>query len=242
MPILVDQDGEIIDGWHRDLACRELGIHCPQEVRHFESDSERLQAAISLNANRRHLTCAQKRELIAALLKADPAMNDNHLGDIVGVSKNTVASVRNELESTRQIDKLEQRRGRDGKDRPAKYRRIMATTAKDTEKALAAINNLPPTDKIFDVTTAARHARRNGKKQELAARIITPLADDAIQLHHCRFQDLEIAPGTAHLICTDIPYGKEFLPELSDLGAFADRVLVPGGLLVTIRGSITSTK
>ena len=236
VPIIVDQDGKIIDGWHRDRACNELGIHCPREIRHFDSDAERLEVAISLNTNRRHLTRAQKREIVASLLKTDPSINDNHLGEIVGVSKNTVASVREELESTRQIDKLEQRRGRDGKDRPATYRRIISSTPKEMEKALTAINNLPPSNKILDVTTASRHARRHTKKQEIAARIITPLPDDAIQLHHCRFQDLAIAAGNAQLICTDIPYGKDFLPELRDLGIFAERILMDGGLLVTYSG------
>ncbi len=236
VPIIVDQHGDIIDGWHRDRACQELGIFCPREVRHFNSDVERLQVAITLNANRRHLTRAQRRDLIAAYLKADAAINDNHLGEIVGVSKNTVASVRDDLEATGQIDKLEQRRGRDGKDRPAKYRRIMASTPKETEKALAAINDLPASNKILDATTAARCARRHAKKQKIAGKVIMPLADDAIQLHHCRFQDLEITPASAQLVCTDIPYGKDFLPELNDLGAFADRVLAPGGLFVTYSG------
>lgn len=161
VPIIVDQDGEIIDGWHRDQACGELGIFCPREVRHFSSDAERLEVAITLNANRRHLTRVQRRELIAVYLKADTRINNNHLGEIVGVSKNTVAAVRGELESTRQIDKLEQRRGRDGKDRPATYRRIVASTPKENEKALAAINDLPPSNKILDATTASRYARRH---------------------------------------------------------------------------------
>jgi len=150
VPILVDQHGKIIDGWHRERACRELGTYCPREIRHFASDSERLQVAVSLNLNRRHLDRAQRREIIAALLKADPAINDNHLGQIVGVSKNTVASVRADLESTCQIDKLEQRRGRDGKDRPAKYRRIITSTANETEKALAVMSGVQAAEKPVD--------------------------------------------------------------------------------------------
>jgi site-specific DNA-methyltransferase (adenine-specific) len=242
VPIIVDQHGKIIDGWHRQQACDELGIFCSKEIRHFESNAERLMVAVSLNTNRRHLTRVQRREIIANLLKADPGMNDNHLGEVVGVSKNTVAAVRAKLESTRQIDKLEQRRGRDGKDRPAKYRRIIASTPTETEKAMTAINDLPPTYKILDSTTAARSARRYARKLEIAAKVITPLADDAIQLHHCRFQELDIAPGSAKLVCTDIPYGKEFLPELSALGDFAKRVLIPGGLMVTYSGQYYLTQ
>jgi len=103
VPILVDQGGKIIDGWHRQRACDELGIYCPREVREFVSEAERLEVAIGLNANRRHLNRQQRRELIAAFLKCDPRINDNHLGKIIGVSQNTVAAVRGELESTFQI-------------------------------------------------------------------------------------------------------------------------------------------
>jgi phage N-6-adenine-methyltransferase len=143
VPIIVDQDGKIVDGRQRDRICKELGIDCPRVVQHFASEAERLQVAITLNIPRRHWSCRQRRELIAAYLKLDPAINDNGLGDIVGVSKNTVASVRGELESTCQIDKLEQRRGRDGKDRPAKYRQILATTPKEAEEAIETIKSLP---------------------------------------------------------------------------------------------------
>lgn len=48
VPILVDQHGEIIDGWHRQQACDELGIFCPREIRQFESDAERLLVAVSV--------------------------------------------------------------------------------------------------------------------------------------------------------------------------------------------------
>ena len=238
--IVVDADGGIIDGEHRERACKELGIFCPREVWEFSSNAEKCQMAISLNVKRRHFTVKQRREVIAAYLRVDPAINDNELGEIVGVSKNTVAAVRAELESTCQIDKLEQRRGRDGKDRPAKYRRIMASSPKELEAALEALPNIPASGKIVDATTATRRARGHAKRQAIAAQVIAPLPDDAIRIYHCRFQELEekagIAAGSANLVCTDIPYGKDFLPEIAALAAFAERVLAPGGLFVTYSG------
>lgn len=242
IPIVVDQAGKVIDGRHRQRACDELGIYCSSEVREFASDAERLEVAISLNANRRHLNRQQRRELIGTYLKCDPRINDRHLGDIVGASKNTVAAERKRMESTGQIDQLPQRMGRDGKERPATYRRIIASTRSDLKKALEAIKTLPPSnsDKILDATTAARRARRHTKREDIAAKIIQPLADDAIRLYHCPFQQLVqvagIAPASVQLICTDIPYIKEFLPELGDLAAFAERILVDGGLFVTYSG------
>jgi hypothetical protein len=71
-------------------------------------------------------------------------------------------------------------------------------------------------------------------------RQVEPARDGDIQVYHRPFQKLEevaaIKPGTVNLVLTDIPYGQEFLPEVAALGAFASRILVEGGLLVTYTG------
>ena len=75
------------------------------------------------------------------------------------------------------------------------------------------------------------------RKAILQRQLLMPKTADAIRLYHCPFQQLEqtagVAPESVQLICTDIPYGKGFLPEVSELADFAGRVLVPGGLFVT---------
>ena len=45
--------------------------------------------------------------------------------------------------ATRQIDKFDKLRGRDGKDRPVKYKKIIANTPKEAETALKIIGDLP---------------------------------------------------------------------------------------------------
>ena len=71
-------------------------------------------------------------------------------------------------------------------------------------------------------------------------KIVKPLPTDSIRLYHCPFQELRGTAGlrskSVHLILTDIPYGKEFLAELDDLGRFAKEVLVEGGLFITFCG------
>jgi hypothetical protein len=238
---ITDQDGNLLDGWERDGICTELGIPFPLEIRHFASEAEKFELIVSVNAKRRQLNRQQTRNLIAAYLRADPAIADNYLASLIGgVSKNTVAEVRRELEATCQIDKLTKFRGRDGKSRPRKYARVIASTPRDLDIAKTIIGSLPPQDKILDATTAARHARRQQRKQEIESQIPVPLPDGAIRLYHCPFQQLEavagIASGSADVVLTDIPYGAEFLPQLPDLGAFAERILVEGGLFVMYSG------
>ena len=145
VPIVVDKDGNIIDGKHRDRACEELGIDCQRFIQTFGSEAEKWETVLSLNAKRRHLNREQKRDLIAAYLKANPEVNDNWLAETIGgVSKNTVKDVRENLEATCLIDKFTTLRGRDGKKRPAKYARIIVTTPKEQEIAERAILNLTP--------------------------------------------------------------------------------------------------
>ena len=107
IPIIMDQDGNIIDGWHRRLACDELGFFCPSEVRSFPTEADKFRLIVEVNCNRRQMNRQEKRELIATYLVVDPSISDNWLADIIGgISKNTVADERRRLEETRQIPKL----------------------------------------------------------------------------------------------------------------------------------------
>jgi hypothetical protein len=91
------------------------------------------------------------------------------------------------------------------------------------------------------ITRRLRHLQRAKEVEAAEQRLLaTPQPSDAIRLLHCGFQQLEqlagIEPESVNLICTDIPYGKGFLPQVSELADFAERVLVPGGVFVTLCG------
>ena len=102
--------------------------------------------------------------------------------------------------------------------------------------------HLPPScnGKMLDTTTASRRVRRQIQEKAWNGKVATPLATDSIRLYHCRFQELRETAGlrskSVHLILTDIPYGKEFLAELNDLGRLTKEVLVEGGLFITFCG------
>jgi hypothetical protein len=59
---------------------------------------------LSANIHRRHLTAEQKRELIAKLLKADPAKSNRQIATMVDASHPHVAKVRAELEKTGDVE------------------------------------------------------------------------------------------------------------------------------------------
>lgn len=242
VPIVMDQHHEIVDGKARRRACDELGItNYPTITNHVESETERLQLRLQLNCNRRHLTREQKRDMIAAYLKTDPQIGNRELGEIVGTSKNTVDSVRDELERDGVIDHFEKLRGKDKKFRN-KRRQILTNTEDEADEAADIIDQLPETDKIVPFKLAKRKAYRlkRQKEREEAAANAPPWNDKDIQLYHSRFQDLpekaKIKPGSVRLILTDPPYGKDWLDQWDDLGRRAAEDLEDGGLVIPHSG------
>lgn len=96
VPVIVDEDGEVIDGHHRMQIAQELGVPCPTVVREGLSDAEKRRMARNLNMQRRQLSTKQKRQIIADELAEDPGQSNNSLAKRLGVSDMTVASVRSE--------------------------------------------------------------------------------------------------------------------------------------------------
>ncbi len=241
--IIVDENGEIVDGVQRATICDELGIFCPTQVRLFASEAEKFELALTRNCTRRQLGRDDKKKLIATYLRVDPQISDHLLAQIVGgISSNNVAAVRAKLISAGDIKEYKKLRGKDGRYRPHKYVKIFANTPNELVLAQEAIHNLPPScdGKYLDVTTAQRRAARAVRLSETEDVEVSPTRKGDIRLFNCRFQDLEatarLRPNSAGLVLTDIPYVRDFLPQLDELGAFAERVLVEGGLFITYAG------
>ena len=70
IPIIVDEKGSTIDGFHREKACDELGVFCPREVREFTSEAEKYELILRANCRRRQLSRKQKEKLIRGLFAA----------------------------------------------------------------------------------------------------------------------------------------------------------------------------
>jgi hypothetical protein len=128
---IVLHEGKILDGRNRYEACL-LAEVAPRFV-DYDGDDPRA-FVISMNVHRRHLDQQQKRDLVEKLLRESPEHSDNRIADAVGVTDKTVTSVRDKLESTSEIPKLERTIGKDGKSRPAKRTPTKTRTAKDTVK------------------------------------------------------------------------------------------------------------
>ncbi len=143
VPIDVDEEGHILDGHHRYRACIELGIvDFPTIVRPGLSEEERRIFARKSNMLRRHLSRKQVRELIAEQLKDTPSWANNRIGQVLGADSKTVKTIRERLERTSEIPKLDKLIGADGKTRPVRQKRpaaVMASNADDLHRILEKI-------------------------------------------------------------------------------------------------------
>jgi hypothetical protein len=137
---------------------------------------------------------------------------------------------------------LKKLRGKDGKNRVASYSRIIVNSPRELQIARKIACKLPPScnGKILDTTTASRRVHRYANERAFNGQVLKPSPRDAIRLYHCPFQQLQkvasLRRKSVNLILTDIPYSKDFLPELDNLGKFAAEVLVDGGLFITFVG------
>lgn len=119
VPVILDEDGVTIDGHHRRKIAEHLGVECPTEVREGLTDAEKRTLALSLNVDRRHLSREQRRDLIAASLKADPQLSDREHARRTGADHKTVGGVRESLESGGEIPHLDYRDNPQGRQQPA---------------------------------------------------------------------------------------------------------------------------
>lgn len=136
VPVEYDEAGSILDGHHRVQICESLGlVDWPRFVRKGLSEDEKRAHARALNLSRRHLTSAQKREIIEAQLKETPSISSRAIAARFGVHHSTVSSVRARLEGTGEISQLEKTEGRDGKMRPKPIRTMFLPDAANVGEA-----------------------------------------------------------------------------------------------------------
>lgn len=93
-PVVVDENGVVLDGHHRQQVCAELGITAPVVILPGLTEDQKHDYAVRANLACRHLTQLQKRDLIRAELDRDPSRSDREIGRLAGADHKTVAGVR----------------------------------------------------------------------------------------------------------------------------------------------------
>jgi ParB-like chromosome segregation protein Spo0J len=93
-PIWRHQDGRIVDGRNRWLACQKAGVECPSNRYLGEDGAELIAFVVSMNDQRRHMTESQ-RSLVAANLASLKQGARTDLGPIGPMSQAEAAKLMN---------------------------------------------------------------------------------------------------------------------------------------------------
>lgn len=245
VPVVIDAEtGETIDGHHRLRAWTELraaGVKvgpCPRDVRRFASDAERIEAAVSLNLTRRHLTAKQRAEVARRL--RDEGWSLRRIADEAKVHPETI---RRDLRGVADATPATVT-GVDGKSYPARRPSIIVTSERDQERAAAALRSLgeEAPAKLLDLNRAEERVRlaNLARRRAEAATGASERAGAGFELRTGDFRDVlaDLPDASIDAIVTDPPYNSEGVPLYEDLARFAARVLKPGRLAAVYAGHV----
>jgi predicted transcriptional regulator len=92
-PILVDEEGNILDGHTRAKICKELGIGCEKEIVKGLSKKEKFEFSLRENINRRHLSSKDKHEIAVKIRGSEFGIDysQKEIAEFLGVHESTVS-------------------------------------------------------------------------------------------------------------------------------------------------------
>jgi DNA modification methylase/ParB-like chromosome segregation protein Spo0J len=256
IPIIVNSQGTIIDGYHRFKACQELGIVPKIKIREFSSELEEKEFIININLNRRHLNEFQISELGYKLEEIEKQKaRIRQLKNLKNVGDN-ISSMSSLASNDANDKRKKEEKGESGKVSKIIANRIGQSTTKyehnkkiieeGTEEQKNKLReNKESTNKIYN------EIMKDKKKEELLLKnseilsssltVTTDTDNDNYSFYKLFSGDLiekgnEISNDSIHLIFTDPPYSTEHVQIYSELATLANRVLKPGGSIVTYIG------
>lgn len=243
------QRGEVIDGRHRYEACIRAGVKPTFE--YLPDDADPVQFILDKNLERRHLNPSQ-RAIVAYKLSSmskpgrpansqddEPQITQGEAALRLQVSKRSITNVGQVLaEESTAVPTLRQA-VEEGRVKISDAAKVIGQPAEVQEQAL---------DRVFKresktIAGAVQQIKRELTDAEDAAPLETNRAktiDEAITLHHAAVSDLSrlVGPDSVDAIITNPPNTAEFLPEFSDLAAFAAFVLKAEGVMVIINDTM----
>ena len=222
LPIVINEEGTVLDGHTRLRACKELGIEPPIIEKKFEDKLLEQKFVIESNLKRRQLNDFQKSELGIPLLAIEKQLAQKRF--------NQHCSPSNEGEQKGEATKI-----------TANAIGVSKTTFERSKKI---IENAPENIKqnLRDgKTTISREyqkIRKDEKKEQRQnelkeTQVILP---EKVTLHNSEFQKTFIEGNSISLIFTDPPYHEKYLNLYEDLAVHASRVLREGGSLLCFAG------
>ncbi|MHB1510121.1 MAG: DNA methyltransferase [Acidimicrobiales bacterium] len=247
----VDDQGHIIDGHHRVQAWQELRAegnrvpNYPRVVRLFTSEADKLAHALVLNLARRHLTRAQRRELVVRLREQGWSLR--RIATVVGINEKTARNDLNEIADNSAISLPDRVERKGGGSYPARRRKtgpsIFVLSDRDARRAAEALRDIDDgPSRTIGLARAEKRARKANlvRMRSVAAKGPSKHSGDQWELRTGDFREVlaDLADQSVDAIVTDPPYGHSHVSLYEDLAAFSLRVLKPGRLAVVYAGQL----
>jgi DNA-binding transcriptional regulator YhcF (GntR family) len=105
---------------------------------------------ISANIHRRHLTAAQKIELVQKIIKLDPGMSSRRAAKLANVSPTTAAKARQRLEQAGDVSTVDTSIDTRGRKQPAKRWGLKRTKSATKRAEISALNTLSWSEASLD--------------------------------------------------------------------------------------------
>lgn len=234
--IIVDEDGEILDGHHR----HRIDKKCPRRVLKGMSDAEKQAFVFCANFSRRNLSPSQQKDArkkmkaIAKALKAESKANTQPvIARKLGVSQQTVSAWIMPNTSTGNTHKHDSR-----VKIPVQANPIIVDRVESGEKQEQVAADYGVTQsQISRIATKAKKEREAKEEREKATMKIKG-KDLGIFTGDFREAGKVVADNSVDLIFTDPPYDKNSGPLYGNLAEFAARVLRPGGWCLAYSGRV----
>lgn len=125
LPVEIDQDGNVIDGYNRSQIAKELQaegitVDVPTRQKVYKNEEEKRETAYILNMKRRQLDKDGKKRIAEKMLKEFPAKSNRQIAEVVNLNHETVGAIRKKLESGGEIRHQDKVVGKDGVSQPVK--------------------------------------------------------------------------------------------------------------------------
>ena len=218
VPVAQDQDGRILDGYHRSRIAAALGVRFRVDVHEVADADEAREIAHTLNADRRQLSAEQRRTVVAVLREQGHSLRA--IAGAVGADQRTV---QRDLSTAADAAVPDRVVGLDGKSRPARRTVVAAKSQAEASRAQAALATLDESSTlgVIDTKRVERIAREAQATRRRSDHVETASVADDITIIHGDFTEvIDWSDVEDAVVISDPPYPREFLPawvELADV-------------------------
>ena len=233
-PIILTEDGQLLDGRNRVAACSRAGVPPRHEV--YRGDDP-VAYVMALNMDRRHLNEGQKAMLAR---KIQPMYEAEGLARMAAAGRSAApgkpkkgCADRHNLSQGRVVraaDKAAAAVGTSGRS-VARAKRVEQSAPELAEQVLAGTLALDRAERIVRDREAAARRAAEAVAQQQHIQVGT-----RVEVRHGDFRQVLADLSDVDAIITDPPYPRDYLPLLDDLAVWADRVLAPDGVLAVLFG------